>query len=183
MVKDEHSPVENTAPFSEDHVDAAGDGDKATGRDAAAPLAEDIQAGPSPLSATSLAEDPAIEADAGVIEAAVAEEFEVLEELGNEGLKAVESTVSAVSGNVQTLISETADYSKNCFENRAAFIGALLEAKSLGQVVQLQSSYAKAATARFLAYLMMINSLTWKILGEASRPVEKAGAKESRAKT
>ena len=72
--------------------------------------------------------------------------------------------------------TETRDYTKNCFESRAAFVGALLDAKSL------QTGYAVSARARFLAHAMKMSALYWSLLGEAFKPIEKVTAKADRAK-
>ena len=138
-----------------------------------------LEAGGEPIPETK--EDSAIQSNvdpvAGIVEAALAEDFEVLEELGNEGVKAAESVARSYSGSFQMFATETADYAKQCFENRAAFAGALLGAKSFESAVQLQTSYAKSAYASFLAHLMKMNGLYWNLLGEASKPIKKVTAR------
>jgi Phasin protein len=128
-------------------------------------------------SLTEIKQDSAINSSvdpvAGIVEAALAEDFEVLEELGNEGAKAAESVARSCSGSFQMFATETADYAKQCFESRAAFAGALLGTKSFESAVQVQTSYAKSAYARFLAHLLKMSGLYWNLLGEAtSRPKE-----------
>ncbi|HUZ90537.1 MAG TPA: phasin family protein [Methylocella sp.] len=139
-----------------------------------------LETGREPIPETK--EDSAIEESnvdpvAGIVEAALAGDFEVLEELGNEGVKAAESVARSYSGSFQMFATETADYAKQCFENRAAFAGALLGAKSFESAVQLQTSYAKSAYASFLAHLMKMNGLYWNLLGEASKPIQKVTAR------
>ncbi|TPV98113.1 MAG: hypothetical protein USCAAHI_02465 [Beijerinckiaceae bacterium] len=119
---------------------------------------------------------------AGIVEAALAEDFEVLEELGKEGLKAAKSAASSFSGSFRMFATETRDYTKNCFESRAAFVGALLDAKSLQSAVRIQTGYAVSARARFLAHAMQMSALYWSLLGEAFKPIEKVTAKADRAK-
>jgi hypothetical protein len=128
-------------------------------------------------SLTEIKQDSAINSSvdpvAGIVEAALAEDFEVLEKLGNEGAKAAESVARSCSGSIQMFATETADYAKQCFESRAAFAGALLGTKSFESAVQVQTSYAKSAYARFLAHLLKMSGLYWNLLGEAtSRPKE-----------
>jgi len=119
---------------------------------------------------------------AGIVEAALAEDFEVLEELGTEVLEEAESVASSFSGSVQMFATEASDYSKNCCESSTAFVGALLGAKSYESAVLLQASYAKSVYARFLAHLMKMSGLYWNLLGEASKPIEKLTARADRAK-
>jgi hypothetical protein len=119
---------------------------------------------------------------AGIVEAALAEDFEVLEELGTEVLEEAESVASSFSGSVQMFATEASDYSKNCCESSTAFVGALLGAKSYESAVLLQASYAKSVYARFLAHLMKMSGLYWDLLGEASKPIEKLTARADRAK-
>ena len=119
---------------------------------------------------------------AGIVEAALAEDFEVLEELGTEVLEEAESVASSFSGSVQMFATEASDYSKNCCESSTAFVGALLGAKSYESAVLLQASYAKSVYARFLAHLMKMSGLYLNLLGEASKPIEKLTARADRAK-
>ena len=119
---------------------------------------------------------------AGIVEAALAENFEVLEELGTEVLEEAESVASSFSGSVQMFATEASDYSKNCCESSTAFVGALLGAKSYESAVLLQASYAKSVYARFLAHLMKMSGLYLNLLGEASKPIEKLTARADRAK-
>lgn len=154
---------------------------------APSPPSEDVPAASlGPQSVASLAEEDldgsAIDPVAGIVEAAVTEDFEVLEELGTEGLKAAESAASSFAGNFQLFAAEAKDYSKTSMESRAAFLGALLGAKSLENAVQLQTSYIKSAAARYLAHLMKISGLYWTLLGEVSKTAGRAIAKPDRTK-
>jgi hypothetical protein len=170
--------VEDPVVLTEDIVPA--------GEEPGAVRVEEIQAETGTQSMASSFEEsmagPAIEPGAAIVEAAVTEDFEVLAEIGKEGLKAAESIVSSFSGGFQIFATEAADYSKNCFESRAAFAGALLGAKSLETAVQLQAGYTKSAYARFLAHLMKMSGLYLKLLGEAGKPIDKVISNTDRAK-
>jgi hypothetical protein len=152
---------------------------------------EEIQAEPGPQSMPSqsmpsIVEETVVVASvdpvAAITEAALAEDFEALEELGNEGLKVAKSLANTFSESFQMFAAEAADYSKDCFESRAVFIGALLGAKSLESAAQNQISYAKSAYARFMAHVMKTSGLYWNFLGVASKPIEKVTTKADRAK-
>lgn len=160
---------EDTAPPAEETVVATEDSDPATGEESRFPPVEEIQVEPSPQSVASIVEETAAGASvdpvAAITEAALAEDFEVLEELGNEGLKAAKSAASTFSESFQLFAAEAADYSKERLESRAAFVEALLGAKSLESAAQIQTSYAKSAYARFMAHVMKTSGLYWNFLG------------------
>jgi hypothetical protein len=178
--------AEDNVPEAEIIVPAAADIVPITEEISVVPPAEEIQSGPdiqllasqpvASQSSASIVEETVAAATvdpvAGIIEAALAEDFEVLEKLGKEGLKEAETVASSISGSFQLFATEAADYSKKCLESRAAFVGALLGAKSFESAVQFQVSYAKTAHARFLAHLVKMSGLYWKYIGEASKPIE-----------
>jgi hypothetical protein len=49
------------------------------------------------------------------------------------------------------IVAEVTDYSKQYLDNRAAFVGKLLGAKSFDGAVQVQSEYAKTSFEGFVA--------------------------------
>jgi hypothetical protein len=170
--------VEKTVLPSEDAVRAATE-------NSVTPPFEDIQAEPGILSIASAGEEGGdgskIDPVTGIVEAALTDDFEVLEELGDESLRAAQSLARPYAENFRMLAVEAANYSKNCAETRAAFAGALLTAKSLEKAVQFQNSYAKSVYARFMAHLLKMNGLYWSLLGEASKPVTQVLTKAPRA--
>jgi hypothetical protein len=178
--------AEDSVPAAENPVPIYEEAVPVPGGESVAPPALEVRAESGAPSVASIVEENAtksiIEPEAGIIEASVAEEFEVLEEFGNEALKVAEAAAGSFSENVQLFANEAKDYSKNSFESGAVFIGALLGAKSLGDVVQIQSSFAKSASARLLAHLMKLSGLYLKLVGEASKPFEAVTAKADRAK-
>jgi hypothetical protein len=173
-----HTVEESAAGSSEETLSDAGTA-------SVVPPVEEIR-GPAPLSIASSVEASLVESTidpvAGIVEAALAEDFEVLEEIGKEGLKAAKSAASSFSGSFQMFANETRDYTKNCFESKAAFVGALLGAKSLQSAIRIQTSYATSARARFLAHAMKMSGLYWSLPGVAFKPVEKVTAKADSAK-
>jgi hypothetical protein len=174
-----HTVEESAAGSSEETLSDAGTA-------SVVPPVEEIRAEPAPLSIASSVEETLVESTidpvAGIVEAALAEDFEVLEEIGKEGLKAAKSAASSFSGSFQMFANETRDYTKNCFESKAAFVGALLGAKSLQSAIRIQTSYATSARARFLAHAMKMSGLYWSLPGVAFKPVEKVTAKADSAK-
>ena len=188
------SGAEDSGPGAENNLLTAGE-------DSAVPLPEEFQPVPDPQSlegqspasqfmASSAEETGAastIEPVAGALEAAMTEDFEVpqkisKEGISKEGLKAAKSAAGCFSGQLQMFATEASDYSKTCFESRAAFAEALLGVKSLDSAVRIQTGYAKSAYARFLAHVMKMSGLYLNLLGEAAKPIEKVMVKTSRAK-
>ncbi len=133
--------------------------------------AEELQADPSVPSIVSTAGEKEDELPGdpvtGVIEAALTDDFEVLEELGDESLRAAQSLATSYSENMRLFAGEAANYSRSCFEARAAYTGAVLTAKSFENAVQLRNCYTKSAYARFMAHLLKMNALACRQLGEA----------------
>lgn len=176
---------EDTVPAAET-VAAAEDAGPAVMENSVIPPVEDIQAEPLVVSVVGSVEETVDESTvdpvAGIVEAALTDDFEVLAELRTEGLREADSLAANYTGNFLIFTKEAANYSKDCFKTRAAFAEALRSAKSLESAVQFQNSYAKAAYARLMAHLIKMNGLYWNLLGEASRPIERAIAKADRAK-
>jgi hypothetical protein len=145
---------------------AIGTGDDFVTTTCAASIVE-TRAASIPETEENSAIESRIDPVAGIVEAALTEDLEVLEELGDEGVRTAESVANSYFGGFRILAAETADYAKECMESRVAFTGALLGAKSFESVVELQTSYAKSAHARLLAHLMKMSGLSWSLLGEA----------------
>lgn len=122
--------------------------------------------GPEASFEEETAASPSIEPAAAVIEAALEDDFEVLEEVGAAELKEAEACVHSLCTSFRMFADEASDYSKKSFESRALFLGALLGASSLKSAVELQTSYAKAAGACYLAHLMKMSGLYGNLLGE-----------------
>jgi Phasin protein len=180
--KEETIPAEEaTLPAPEDAFHAAEENSALVAVEDVVAV-EDIQAEPSVPSVIGAAraqeDELPVDPVTGVIEAALTDDFEVLEELGDESLRAAQSLATSYSESVRLFASEAANYSRSCFEARAAFAGAALDAKSFEYAVQLRNCYAKSAYARFMAHLLKMNALACRQLGEAllldAPPVTKA---------
>lgn len=166
--KEEAVPAEEASlPAPEDTFHPA----EAAEEDSALVAAEDLQvdsSAPSTISTARVKEDEsALDPATGVIEAALTDDFEVLEELGDESLRAAQSLATTYSENLRLYAREAVNYSRSCFEARAALAGAVLTAKSFENAVQLRNCYAKSAYARFMAHLLKMNALACRQLGEA----------------
>jgi len=147
-------------------------------------VVEESQIVTDPQSMTSDVEDSGadsvIDPETAIFEAAVAEDFNIVEELAREELKAADAAARPISESVQLFAAEAKNYARTYFEGRAAFSAALLGAKTLDAAVQMQTSYAISAYARFLAHLLKVGGLYGTLLGAALKPVEKVTAKADR---
>jgi hypothetical protein len=169
-------PGENIIPATGETFPISEDAGGAATENSVLPTAEDIQAEPdnvfSVVSGVAEREGGSpLNPDSAIVEAALTDDFEVLEEIGDESLRVVESLARPYSENFRMFAQEAADYSKSCFETRATYSKALLTAKSLENAVQFQNSYAKSAYAGLMAHLLKMNVLYFSLLGEAARQV------------
>ncbi|HUI20760.1 MAG TPA: phasin family protein [Methylocella sp.] len=143
--------------------------------DSAALSVAELPAEP-PAGSASILEEPVAECGldlvAGLTEAALAEDFEVLEELSEEGLRTAKSLAGPFLEAFDLFATETLDYSRTCLENRTALAGALLRAKTLTSAAEIQTSYMKFAYANFFAHLMKMSALSLQCLGEAAKPAQ-----------
>ena len=72
----------------------------------------------------------------------------------------------------QAIVAEGADYTKKSVESRLALGEKLIGTKSLEAVVQIQSEYAKAAYAAFVAHATKMGELYSDLAKAAFKPVE-----------
>lgn len=87
-------------------------------------------------------------------------------------LEAATTSSSCLVKSLQTIATETTDYSKKSFEDNAAFLEKLRGAKSFDSAIQIQSEYAKASYAAFIAQATKIGELYTNLAKEAFKPVE-----------
>ena len=102
----------------------------------------------------------------------VTKDFDVIEHAGNGQLNGVTMDLSSFSTTVQAIFTEGADYTKKSVETRFALVEKLLGAKSLETVIQIQSEYAKAAYAAFVAHATKMGDLYSDLAKAAFKPVE-----------
>jgi hypothetical protein len=97
----------------------------------------------------------------------------------------VDSTMKAwgqVSKGVQTIATETADYSKKSFEEGSAALEKLLGAKSLEKAIEIQTAYAKSAYEGFVAQATKMGELYTELAKETYKPFESFASKAQVAK-
>ena len=104
-------------------------------------------------------------------------EFDDVQNYGKEQFGAAAAATTCFAKTLQTIATETADYSKNALENNSAFMEKLLGAKSYDTAIQIQSEYWKTSYAGFVAQATKIGELYSSLAKEAFKPIETAVAK------
>jgi len=104
-------------------------------------------------------------------------EFDDVQSYGKEQFGAATAATTSFAKTLQTIATETADYSKKALEHNSAFMEKLLGAKSYDTAIQIQSEYWKTSYASFVAQATKIGELYSSLAKEAFKPVETAVAK------
>jgi hypothetical protein len=101
-------------------------------------------------------------------------EFDDVQNYGKEQFGAAAAATTCFAKTLQTIATETADYSKKALEHNSAFMEKLLGAKSYDTAIQIQSEYWKTSYAGFVAQATKIGELYSSLAKEAFKPVETA---------
>jgi len=112
----------------------------------------------------------------------MANEFDDVQTHGKEQFGATAAATTCFAKTLQTIASETADYSKKALENNSAFMEKLLGAKSYDTAIQIQSEYWKTSYASFVAQATKIGELYSRLAKEVFKPVETAVTKAQSGK-
>ncbi len=107
----------------------------------------------------------------------MAYEFEDIQKYGKEQFGAAAEATTSFAKTLQTIATETADYSKKSIEANSAFVEKLLGAKSYDTAIQIQSEFWKTSYASFVAQATKIGDLYSSLAKEAFKPVESAVSK------
>jgi hypothetical protein len=107
----------------------------------------------------------------------MANEFDDVQNYGKEQFGAAAAATTCFAKTLQTIATETVDYSKKALENNSAFMEKLLGAKSYETAIQIQSEYWKTSYAGFVAQATKIGELYSSLAKEAFKPVETAVSK------
>jgi len=107
----------------------------------------------------------------------MAYKYDEFQQIGKEQLEAATTTTASLAKSWQTIAAEATEYSKKSLENSSAFLEKLLGAKSFDSAIQIQSEYAKASYAGFIAQATKFGELYSNLAKEAFKPIETAIAK------
>src|SRR6516162_4978352 len=78
---------------------------------------------------------------------------------GKDGFDATVRSFGEMSNSFQAIATEVADYSKKTFEDGTRAFEQLIGAKSVAQVIQIQSQYAKQAYETYVAEMPKLGEI------------------------
>jgi hypothetical protein len=97
--------------------------------------------------------------------------------VGKDGFDAAVSSFGEVNKGLQAIAAEVTAFSKKAFEDGTHAFEQLLGAKSLPQVIEIQSQYARMAYEAYVAELSKLGEMYAGLTRNAYKPVEQAAAK------
>ena len=100
---------------------------------------------------------------------------------GKNGFNAAVSSFAEANKGLQAIAAEITAYSKKTFEDGTRAFEQLLGAKSLGQVIEIQSQYARMVYEAHVAELSKLGEMYAGLTRNAYKPVEQAAAKAGAA--
>jgi hypothetical protein len=103
--------------------------------------------------------------------------FDEIQKYSKDGIDVALKSVDAVSKGLQTIASETADYTKKSFESGAAAFEKLLAAQSLDKAVEVQSEYVRAAYEGYVGQVTKFGEIFADMAKGAYKPFEGAFGK------
>ena len=96
---------------------------------------------------------------------------------GKNGFNAAVSSFAEANKGLQAIAAEITAYSKKTFEDGTRAFEQLLGAKSFGQVIEIQSQYARMVYEAHVAELSKLSEMYAGLTRNAYEPVEQAAAK------
>jgi hypothetical protein len=103
--------------------------------------------------------------------------FEDIQKYSKDGMDVALKSADAVSKGLQTIASETADYTKKSFEAGAAAFEKLLAAQSLDKAVEVQSEYVRSAYEGYVGQVTKFGEIVADMAKNAYKPFEGVLAK------
>ena len=100
------------------------------------------------------------------------------QKLSKDGLDAAVRSFGELNRGFQALAAEVTDYSKKAFEDSFRAWEDLLGARSMGQVIEIQSQYAKRAYDSYMSEMSKLGEMYLSIARSASKPVERTAARK-----
>ncbi len=90
---------------------------------------------------------------------------------GKRNMEAVAASVTAAAKGAETLGAQVMAYSKKSFEDQVAQAKALATAKSIQEVVELQTSFAKTAMESYIAEMNRASEVVSTTVKDSLRPL------------
>jgi hypothetical protein len=108
--------------------------------------------------------------------------FEGFQNFGKDQLEAISASSSSLSKSLQTIVTESSEYSKKTLENGSAFFEKLLGAKSFESALQIQSEHARAFFDGFVGYVTKTGEVYSNLAKETLGPIGTAMSKVQTSK-
>jgi hypothetical protein len=99
---------------------------------------------------------------------------EEYQKLSKNGLDTVIRSFAEANKGFQALTAEMTDYSKKAFEDSFRAWEQMVRAKSVGQMIEIQSQYAKEAFDTHMSEVSKLGEMYLGIARNAIKPVEEA---------
>jgi hypothetical protein len=100
--------------------------------------------------------------------------FEDFQKLGQTNVDAAMKVFGEWNKGWQAIAAEMTDYTKRSFEDGSATFEKLVSSRSIEQVMEIQTSFAKRAYDEYMHQLTKIGGMYAELAKEAYRPVERA---------
>jgi hypothetical protein len=100
--------------------------------------------------------------------------FEDFQKLGQTNVDAAMRAFGEWNKGWQAIAAEMTDYTKRSFEYGSATFEKLVSSRSIEQVMEIQTSFAKRAYDEYMHQLTKIGGMYAELAKEAYRPVERA---------
>jgi Phasin protein len=102
-----------------------------------------------------------------IVEAAVEPEFELLRELGKNGVDAASTASVSLAKGFREFANESASCTREILDCGYAFADELRQAKSLVVAVKVQIDFARSTYVRLLDHFSKMSGLYWSLLSQA----------------
>jgi hypothetical protein len=103
---------------------------------------------------------------------------EEYQRLSKDGFDAAVRSFAEVNKGFQMLTAEMTDYSKRAFDDGFRAWEQLVGAKSLGQMIEIQSQFAKKAYDSYVIEMSKLGEMYASLARNAYKPVEQAVGKK-----
>jgi hypothetical protein len=104
----------------------------------------------------------------------MANTLEDMQQFGKANVDATLKSLDAYAKNVQAIAQEVVEYSKKSFDEGSRTAEKLFGAKSLDNVIEIQSAYLKNACEGFVSQANRLGSLYFDLARETYKPFESA---------
>jgi hypothetical protein len=109
------------------------------------------------------------------------DQFETIQKFSKDGVDAAVKSMSVLTKGQQTILGETADFSKKSGEQIAAAFEKMKSIKSFDKFVELSLDFNKTFFNGFVAHATKIGDLSSALTKEAMKPYEGLAPKASKA--